>query len=107
MTAERLNPDWQAKSSDTLLSGKLEYHRIGNVVQVNFLGYQPGTLTARTQVATMPAGFRPASYAYFTIATSDAWSTNAGYIGSSGAIMLETTASGKTLWGHVVYPVWG
>lgn len=81
-----------SKASGSMLGGKLVYHRVGNVVQVNLLGY---VCNSTGDVATIPAEFRPASYAYF--------SDNANYVGPDGNVRIARTG---TYWDSVQYPVW-
>jgi len=106
MTITRINPDWQAKSSGSMLNGKLAYYKCGNVVHANFIGYQPGTITSRTVVGTMPAGYRPPNPASFVMTTNDVASTNMAFIDENGKVNIDAHASGKTLWGNITYPAW-
>ena len=93
----RINPDPWAKSSTTMLNGKLQLYRRGNVAQINFRDYSPGTYTGTKEVCTLPEGYRPPQSAYLD---------GGGYIEPDGREIFLQARSGTNVWTGANYPVW-
>jgi len=103
MSRTRLNPQVE-KTTLSRLDGKLTAYRVGNIVQVYLNNYQPGTITQRTTVDTLPNGWRPAANAYF-LNNNNAWK-NTGFVASDGRVVIEPAVSGNSIWASVSYPAY-
>lgn len=74
----------------------------GNVASVKISGASFSQVTARTTVAQLPVGFKPASEVSGLIDGTNVW----WYISAGGEIRIDPT-SARTAWGIITYVVGG
>lgn len=84
-------------------SGGISYYYNSGVVQVNVGSLAMNTITARTTIATIPAGFRPATETYGHVSGSPAATF---FITTNGEIRVDSNLSGKTWWGTCTFAAW-
>lgn len=91
------------KSGNYYSSGIIYFCRMNGVVSISFHGIALGTISARTVIATIPAGFRPP---YDMTVSSTQYTTLGCFVSANGNISVEPAMSGKTLWASLTYVAW-
>lgn len=93
-TATRYGTVWQ--------SGAINIYKRGGIVTVKLNGVSVSAISARTQIATVPAGFIPPTEIGAVVdGTNTFW-----FIDTGGALKLNAT-SAITMWGAMTYLVGG
>lgn len=96
---------WITFESDYIQRAK--YRKKNGVVFVDLNGTVSQPITSGVVIATLPEGFRPASYITFAIGSHGSQKLNGiAYINTSGAIIAEFSETLSTGWpdGSVSYP---
>lgn len=90
------------KSGNYYSSGQIVYYYKNGVVTVHCSGIALGTITARTTIATIPAGVRPPNEEYGKVDGQ----TSVFYVNPAGNVQVTAGLSGKTIYGTLTYVAW-
>ena len=89
-TATKYGNVWQ--------SGSINIYKRGGIVTVKMNGVATSSISARTQIATVPEGFRPSTEIGAPIDGSNVW----WFVDSSGLLKVNAT-SARVSWGAMTY----
>lgn len=87
------------KVGNVWTNGSITAYKSGGAVTLKLSGAAFSTVSARTQIGTVPAGFRPATQSYGL----DSTGVYVYLVEASGGLYIEKDTGGHTLYGTLTY----